>query len=193
MVTMESATTLSWLHSNQLPIEGDHSTIVKFSHAAQNGYKMVATRLKEAMKTAAKATMTLPGMLSFSSLLWQSAAHIKPDELLETRRICRDWLNATEPEAEYENNLRHKADGTCSWVFETSEYRNWREPAQEKENNLWIKGKPGMYLKLCEYNKTIIIGILRRREVSTFCGNHSRSSYIGGRNRALLLLSKWRP
>lgn len=151
MVTMESATTLSWLHSNQVPLEGDHSSIVKFSHAAQNCYKTVATRLKEAMKTAAKATMTLPGMLSLSSLLCQSAAHIKPGEVLETRRMCRDWLAATVPQAEYEKNLRHKADETCSWVFESSEYRNWREPLQDKENNLWIKGKPGMYLKSCEY------------------------------------------
>lgn len=151
MVTMESATTLSWSHYNQVPIEGDHSTIAKFSHASQSCYKTVVGRLKEAIKTITGVVGTLPSCVKSMSPLCQVVAHINLGELVETRRTLRDWLAATKHEAEYEKNLHHKAAGTCSWVFQTSEYRNWRESAQGKGANLWIKGKPGAYSTSCEY------------------------------------------
>jgi len=60
MVTRDSATTLSWEPSNQIPLEGDHSTLVKFSHPTQDSYKTVASRLKEALTETTKAA-ELPG------------------------------------------------------------------------------------------------------------------------------------
>ncbi|TGZ77415.1 hypothetical protein EX30DRAFT_199487 [Ascodesmis nigricans] len=129
MVTKESATALSWDPANQLPIDGDHSTIVKFSHSQHDGYRNVLRRLKSMVQSAVRAPI---------------AAELSA-ETIQNRRIYRDWLKATDPLSEYMRNLRNKAKGTCGWVFQTKAFQEFIKPtiSSGERTNLWIKGKPG--------------------------------------------------
>jgi hypothetical protein len=52
MVSRESATLCSADVSNHVPIDGDHSTIVKFADGTDQGYKNFVQRLKNCVKTA---------------------------------------------------------------------------------------------------------------------------------------------
>jgi hypothetical protein len=51
MVTRTSATLLS-REAHKIPIPGNHSTIVKFSHPTDQSYKTVVQRLKEGVNKA---------------------------------------------------------------------------------------------------------------------------------------------
>ena len=61
MVTMASATALSFDPKNQLPIEGNHSTIVKFGHQTQDSYQNVVRLLKDVVSTRANAAIQPSG------------------------------------------------------------------------------------------------------------------------------------
>ena len=42
-------------------------------------------------------------------------------------------------------NIKKAHDSTCNWLFEQPEYKQWldRNPADDHQGFLWIKGKPG--------------------------------------------------
>lgn len=63
MVTKDSATKLSRDLDDQHPINGNHSTMVKFRHKTQGTYKNVAKLLKEAVQS--KTVEDLPGCATF--------------------------------------------------------------------------------------------------------------------------------
>lgn len=118
-------------------------------------------------------------------------------ETLETRRIIRDWLAATEPESEYQRNLGRKSQGTCSWVIETKEYKDWFTALAGEETNLWIKGKPGTFkfLRCC-----LVFGanhvcycMFRCREVGSVSVNPRCSLPAAKPSGPLLLFPERRP
>jgi ankyrin repeat protein len=74
-------------------------------------------------------------------------------ELLEGF-LTADYLN-------HRRNLPVKQEGTCEWVFEHSEYLEWRNL---KESILWITGNPGM-------GKTVLVSAIieKLEQFSTDC------------------------
>ncbi|KAI5778348.1 hypothetical protein EDC01DRAFT_791105, partial [Geopyxis carbonaria] len=63
------------------------------------------------------------------------------DEHKDALHKGRLWLRAASPEKDYQENLRHKTEGTCNWIFQNEIYKNWNENSRDRR--LWIKGKPG--------------------------------------------------
>ncbi|KAM0718462.1 hypothetical protein Q7P37_005532 [Cladosporium fusiforme] len=59
------------------------------------------------------------------------------DKLLEALEFPQMELRSSSIAAAYAN--------TCQWLFETPEYKSWRDPAKLPEHHgfFWIKGKPG--------------------------------------------------
>ena len=58
----------------------------------------------------------------------------------------KDWLLTASselqgPEKQYVANLKDRHPGTCRWVFETPQYKNWRD--QEKPSLLYLFGEGG--------------------------------------------------
>lgn len=87
----------------------------------------------------------------FSSLLYQESRLIKTAEASERetlRNIQRlnEWLkptDSTSPASEYRKHLNSHVNGTCEWIFETGQYRDWSTIESDSVKNLWIRGIPG--------------------------------------------------
>lgn len=56
--------------------------------------------------------------------------------------LCRTWIGAGNTNAEYKNQSQHVAQGTCTWILETDEYKKFLDTSQRK--HLWVHGIPGI-------------------------------------------------
>lgn len=53
-----------------------------------------------------------------------------------------NWVGGTSTSPEYEKAIKGRQDGTCEWIFEREEFRNWKNPTSPAKI-LWIHGIPG--------------------------------------------------
>ncbi|KAI1735544.1 ankyrin repeat-containing domain protein [Xylaria scruposa] len=68
----------------------------------------------------------------------------------EVRKDLIDWLDAPDTKGTYYDRIEKRLEGTCNWILDRPEFRQWQSPAQEDtRKTLWINGPPG-------YGKTII-------------------------------------
>lgn len=70
---------------------------------------------------------------------------IKRGEDRKKYLLVREWLDATDPEADHENALKVRQDFPKSgmWIFDNKNVRDWRLASPPKSSILWISGKPG--------------------------------------------------
>ncbi|KAK6522822.1 hypothetical protein TWF281_002254 [Arthrobotrys megalospora] len=58
------------------------------------------------------------------------------------------WLAADSPQEEYDARISDRLEGTCEWIFDKTEYKEWKASSQIAEapspQCLWIYGKAGM-------------------------------------------------
>ena len=57
----------------------------------------------------------------------------------ERREAIIQWLKATSTDEQLDDSLRRRYPGTCEWVLQTKEFREWLEPCA-KAKLLWIYG-----------------------------------------------------
>jgi len=76
MVSRESATLTSVDVSNHVPIDGNHSTIVKFTGSADPGYKSFVQRLENCVKTASEVVKARLNRMSQTTSPFPALSHI---------------------------------------------------------------------------------------------------------------------
>ncbi|KAF5548860.1 ankyrin repeat [Fusarium mexicanum] len=106
---------------NEVPIsiEADHRSMCKFSDMTSEKYQMVSDCILEMVEDALDRAYTAQSPLRDQFL--RSIKTLDPDEVLR--------------------NITRPSPGTCSWITETSAFRDWRD--QPTSRILWISGAPG--------------------------------------------------
>ncbi|VTT69035.1 unnamed protein product [Fusarium fujikuroi] len=106
---------------NEVPIsiEADHRSMCKFSDMTSEKYQMISDCIMEMVEDALDRPNTTQNPLRDRFL--RSIKTLDPEEVLR---------NVTRP-----------SPGTCSWITETSAFRDWRD--QSTARILWISGAPG--------------------------------------------------
>ncbi|PNP78957.1 hypothetical protein FNYG_07822 [Fusarium nygamai] len=106
---------------NEVPIsiEADHRSMCKFSDMTSEKYQMISDCILEMVEDALDRAYTTQSPLRDQFL--RSIKTLDPDEVLR--------------------NITRPSPGTCSWITETSAFRDWRD--QSTSRILWISGAPG--------------------------------------------------
>lgn len=81
-----------------------------------------------------------------------------PREITQSdRRVqIEQWLGATLTKNNYETAKSVRQEGTCNWILDRKQFRNWIAPysdSDQKARVLWLHGGPG-------FGKTILAGRL---------------------------------
>ncbi|KAF5566225.1 ankyrin repeat [Fusarium phyllophilum] len=107
---------------NEVPIsiEADHRSMCKFSDMKSEKYQMISDCIMEMVEDALDRAYTTQSPLRDQFL--RSIKTLDPDEVLR--------------------NITRPSPGTCSWITETSVFRDWRD--QSTARILWISGAPGV-------------------------------------------------
>ncbi|RKL37927.1 hypothetical protein BFJ72_g7387 [Fusarium proliferatum] len=106
---------------NEVPIsiEADHRSMCKFSVVTSEKYQMISDCIMEMVEDALDRPNTTQNPLRDQFL--RSIKTLDPEEVLR--------------------NITRPSPGTCSWITETSAFRDWRD--QSTARVLWISGAPG--------------------------------------------------
>ncbi|KAG9313599.1 ankyrin repeat-containing domain protein [Chiua virens] len=53
------------------------------------------------------------------------------------------WLDGWDCAEKQEDTLSLRQPNTCKWLFDTTQYKTWRDPVREVGSFLWLRGKQG--------------------------------------------------
>lgn len=62
--------------------------------------------------------------------------------LEQDRSLIINWVGGASASHEYDKAIKGRQEGTCEWIFEREEYRNWKKPTFPTKI-LWMHGIPG--------------------------------------------------
>ncbi|CAH0052035.1 unnamed protein product [Clonostachys rhizophaga] len=130
MVTEQSATNIGIVATageDKIPINADHSGLVKFSSRNDVGYFVVQERLRQLVE---ETKQQVSQRFAESDLYSPSS---------ETHQACLRSL-AYEAMDSRLDTIIEESDGTCEWLASHKNFVKWRE---QHRGLLWIKGKPG--------------------------------------------------
>ncbi|KAM0805820.1 hypothetical protein BDR22DRAFT_187859 [Usnea florida] len=88
----------------------------------------------------------IPKLEDISDKLAKSQQHEAMEKRKKAYQELKAWLltessELKAPEKQYEANLTNRHPGTCQWVLETPQYKNWRD--QEQPSLLYLFGEGG--------------------------------------------------
>ncbi|CAG9999233.1 unnamed protein product [Clonostachys byssicola] len=130
MVTEQSAAStgiVATAGEDKIPINADHSGLVKFGSRNDVGYLVVQERLRELVE---ETKQKVSQRFAESDLYSPSS---------ETHQACLRSL-AYEAMDSRLDTINEESDGTCEWLASHQNFVKWRE---QHRGLLWIKGKPG--------------------------------------------------
>ncbi|PWY95386.1 hypothetical protein BO94DRAFT_581717 [Aspergillus sclerotioniger CBS 115572] len=125
-----------WSAVSELPgeqishLNADHSNVCKFNDPTDSDYG----RLRDAFTTAIKSIHALQLAIKASP-----ETHDQEDLM----RVISRFLGIVEsPEIDYENNIEHRTDGSCSWLMKKESFLQWLDGKQPPKC-YWLRGEPG--------------------------------------------------
>ncbi|KAK1589962.1 ankyrin repeat-containing protein, partial [Colletotrichum navitas] len=130
LVTGDSATSTGLVAAadeDNIPLNTDHSGLVKFDNKIQGDYPIVRERIKKLCK---EAKIEVARRFSKHDL---HRPHSADSEACMKSLAFRD-MNSRQ------NNIETSVAGTCDWIFSHQSFLQWTE---QKQGLLWIMGKPG--------------------------------------------------
>uniref|UniRef100_A0A8H7NFB6 NACHT domain-containing protein n=1 Tax=Bionectria ochroleuca TaxID=29856 RepID=A0A8H7NFB6_BIOOC len=130
MVTEESATStgiVATADEDNIPMNADHSGLVKFSSRNHGGYLVVQERLRILIE---ETKQQVSQRFAEADLYCPSS---------ETHQACSRSL-AYEGMDSRLDTIVEESDGTCEWLSSHGNFVKWRE---QHRGLLWIKGNPG--------------------------------------------------
>ena len=88
----------------------------------------------------------IPELTDIRDKLTKHKEHEEMENRKKAYQELKDWLltessELQEPERQYVANLKDRHPGTCRWVLETLQYKNWRD--QKKPSLLYLFGEGG--------------------------------------------------
>ncbi|KAK1985680.1 prion-inhibition and propagation-domain-containing protein, partial [Colletotrichum cereale] len=116
--------------------------------------------------------------------------HAAEEEMrAETKRDLRAWLGCPSPNDLYDDSIKKRLDGTCEWILERDEIRNWLSSDISTVTNslLWINGPAG-------FGKTILCARLVEilsTNLQTPVSHFFLSSKFEGRDDPFMALRSW--
>ncbi|KAA8913656.1 hypothetical protein FN846DRAFT_929114 [Sphaerosporella brunnea] len=121
----------------QVPIDADHSNMVKFADKADPNYIPVRDRLSDYVAKA-------PGILETRLASPAAARGGQPKVFQKDEQECIRSLSFPEIDSR-QQAIKGGHDDTCAWLLQHPNYREWldRERLNEHRGLIWIKGKPG--------------------------------------------------
>ncbi|KAK1982091.1 ankyrin repeat-containing protein, partial [Colletotrichum cereale] len=130
LVTGDSATSTGLVAAadeDNIPLNTDHSGLVKFDSKSQGDYPIIRERIK---KLSEEAKVEVTRRFAKHDLHLQHSAESE---------ACMNSL-AFQDIYGRQNNIETTATGTCDWIFSHPSFQQWTE---QKQGLLWIMGKPG--------------------------------------------------
>ncbi|CAH0052972.1 unnamed protein product, partial [Clonostachys solani] len=130
MVTEQSATStgiVATADEDNIPMNADHSGLVKFSSRNHGEYLVVQERLRQLVE---ETKQKVSQRFAESDLYCPSS---------ETPQACLRSL-AYEAMDTRLDTIIEESDGTCEWLSSHENFVKWRD---QHRGLLWIKGKPG--------------------------------------------------
>ncbi|TRX91012.1 hypothetical protein FHL15_007994 [Xylaria flabelliformis] len=119
LVVEEDSAIMGLPNEIPIPIEADHRSMCRFSSMQSEKYQMIVDCIKEMVEDALDQTQTeTPIRDEFIRCI----KTLDPDEILRT--------------------IARPSPGTCSWIIETSAFKEWRDRPDARF--LWISGLPGV-------------------------------------------------
>nr|XP_036586253.1 ankyrin repeat-containing protein [Colletotrichum truncatum]KAF6796660.1 ankyrin repeat-containing protein [Colletotrichum truncatum] len=130
LVTEKSSTATDLVavaDQDSIPLNTDHSGLVKYSSKSQGEYTIVRMRIGDCVKKAEKIVTERFDYHSFDQA---------PSK---NREECMKSLAFEELHSRH-NGIELAAHGTCQWLLEHKNLLEWKRFCKDM---LWIKGKPG--------------------------------------------------
>ncbi|QYS99703.1 NACHT domain-containing protein [Trichoderma simmonsii] len=114
-------------HYDQLPIEADHSEIVKFSDASNSDYIIIQSRIDKWVQKA-------------PAVIQERFRRIRTKfSDLEAQYI--EALRAPDYTAFRNHKIDNPTSGTLGWFLELQQFSSWLTP--QESSILWVNGSPG--------------------------------------------------
>ncbi|KAK1977787.1 hypothetical protein LZ30DRAFT_730850, partial [Colletotrichum cereale] len=130
LVTEKSATATGLVavaDEDNIPLNADHSGLVKYSSRGQGDYPTVTRRIVVCVE---RAKLDVPRRF---------AEHSFEHADSETIRACMKSLAFEEIDGRH-NGIDAAATGTCQWLLRHKTFEEW---TRQHRGLVWIKGKPG--------------------------------------------------
>ncbi|KAK2026075.1 ankyrin repeat-containing protein, partial [Colletotrichum zoysiae] len=130
LVTGDSATSTGLVAAadeDNIPLNTDHSGLVKFNNKSQGDYSIVRERIK---KLSREAKVEVAKRFARHDLYVQHSAESE---------ACLNSLAFPDIYGR-QNSIEPTVAGTCDWIFSHQSFLQWTE---QKQGLLWIMGKPG--------------------------------------------------
>ena len=89
----------------------------------------------------------IPELKDIQAELAKSREHREKGDIEKDRQEQEKWLLSGDladlqaPEKQYSANIKHRHPGTCTWLLDTPEYKNWRD--QDTPSLLHLFGEGG--------------------------------------------------
>ncbi|RAL05419.1 uncharacterized protein BO80DRAFT_499067 [Aspergillus ibericus CBS 121593] len=110
-------------------LDADHSNVCKFDDPTDSNY----CRLRDAFATAVRS-------INASRLAIQNYSAIQDQE--DQMGVISRFLGIVEsPEIDYENNIGHRTEGSCSWLTDKDLFLRWLE-GKQSPRCYWLRGEP---------------------------------------------------